>query len=225
MPCAGLPRRRVLRGNVAVVAVGQHEHVKRLPVAGGRHRFAGGAQPGKHGGHVFVADGHDDGGARVGRQCVSRHAAGRERMLVAAQHDPKPIIPVMKPDTTQAESRANRAICPSPATHFHTRLHLGKQHAGQHRAAQHQQGKGPAAALGGGLPGAGPGRRVLRLLLGACGPSARVPRFSRNPATAAQASIRGAPAGRHAVGVAHFAQRAARSGGLRVPLRLRGAVG
>ena len=76
-------------GNVAVVAVGQHEHVKRLPVAGGRHRFAGGAQPGKHGGHVFVADGHDDGGARVGRQCVARHAAGRERMLVAAQHDPK----------------------------------------------------------------------------------------------------------------------------------------
>ena len=34
-------------GNIAVVAVGQHEHVKRLPVAGGRHRFAGGAQPGK----------------------------------------------------------------------------------------------------------------------------------------------------------------------------------
>ena len=37
--------------------------------------------------------------------------------------------------------------------------------------------------------------------------------FSRNPATAAQASIRGAPGRCHAVGVAHFAQGAARSGG------------
>ena len=43
-----------------VIAVRQHEHVKRLRVAGRRHRFAGGAQAGKHGAHVFVANRHDD---------------------------------------------------------------------------------------------------------------------------------------------------------------------
>ena len=213
-------------GNIAVVAVGQHEHVKRLPVAGGRHRFAGGAQPGKHGGHVFVADGHDDGGARVGRQCVARHAAGRERMLVAAQHDPKTHHPGHEAGHHPGREQGKQGDLPpaQPCT-FIRGLHLGKQHAGQHRAAQHQQDKGPAAALGGGLPGLGRGGGFCAFYSGcaACQRACHafpetLPRQRRHRSAVHRW-------GRHAVGMAHFAHGAARSGGLRVRAEERGVVG
>jgi hypothetical protein len=139
-----------------VVAVGQHEHVELPGVAGGGHRFAGGAQAGEHGGHVFVADRHDDRGARVGRggHRVVHDFLDRQRVFVALERD---VEAHQRGDEAgddpgrQQREQAHLAVF-EPGV-FIVGLHAGEQRRGHGRAQHGDQQKDLAAAAGGELPG------------------------------------------------------------------------
>jgi hypothetical protein len=141
-------------GDLRVGGVGQHEHVERAAVARGRHRFAGGAQPGKDGGHVLVADWHDDGGARIGAQAVAGHAARRQRVRVAAQHHPGAHDgggeAAHHPGGQQREQRQLAVFEPGAVVGG---LHLREQGGGRRAAQQREGQKHLPAPLRGVLPG------------------------------------------------------------------------
>ena len=210
-------------GNGGVVAVGEHKHIERGAVAGGSHRLAGGAQPGKHGGHVFVADRHDDGSAGVGSQRVICHAACRQRMPVAAQHHPKAHEPGQKAGYHPGgQQRKQRNLAVAQPRVFIVGLHAGKQGAGQCGGQHGEQRKRPAAALRCALPGGGgfSGGLYRRGRCGLLGCTARQAQQHGGayavPEAAPGQGHHGAAVQRrcrHRIGVTLFAQRAASAGG------------
>src|SRR5690606_31618220 len=77
-------------GDVGVAGVAQHEEVEMLQLALCRQRLVGGAQAGEYPGYVFVADRHDDRGARLGgNRRVTRAAPGNAVAIVAAAQLPE----------------------------------------------------------------------------------------------------------------------------------------
>ncbi len=78
-------RGALLGDDGVVLAVRQHEDVERVQRTAALQRRGRGAQAGEHGGHVLVADRHDQRGAGVRRQRRVAGIGGRDRVLVPAQ--------------------------------------------------------------------------------------------------------------------------------------------
>ncbi|MCY1515597.1 hypothetical protein D9M68_501870 [compost metagenome] len=141
-------------GGLGVVAVGQHEHVELLGVARGGDRFAGGAQAGEHGGHVLVADRHDDRGACLGVHRVVGHLFRREGVLVTAHGD----IEAHERGHEAGHDPAREQAVQADLAVFEpdvvvVGLHAGEQRRRDHGAQQREQHEGEATLAGGAFPG------------------------------------------------------------------------
>ena len=84
-----VPRGRFGGAQVGIVGIGEDEEIEQRRCAGGRERFAGGAQAGEHGWHVLIADRHDDRSAcsRIDRPVLHGGRRHAERVTAARECD------------------------------------------------------------------------------------------------------------------------------------------
>ena len=136
-----------------VAGVRQHKHIKSPDVTGGGYGFAGGTQAGKYGAHVFVADRHDDRGARRVAERVALHLTGRKAVRVAAQRHVK--THHGGHETRHHPGRQQRKQCClavlQPLAGV-VGLNVDEQAGRKHRADQRQHQECRAALAGGTLP-------------------------------------------------------------------------
>jgi len=143
--------------DVRIGGVGQHEEIEVRAFAGGLQRLPGRTQPREHAPHVFVADRHDDGGARRRIDGRVAHQRPRDQVLVAPpQHHDKPHH--RRPEACRQPARQHREHAQQRhRRRSRRRARVARQHAGHQprriqtrRQRQHQQHQ-PARAAGGGL--------------------------------------------------------------------------
>ncbi len=144
-----------------LAAVGQHVDLGQPRAAFGDQRLGRGSQPGEDRRHVLVADRHHDGGARVRRDRVVRHARVRQHVPVAlAQH----AVAHCGRDATggdpREQQREQQHLRDAQRLRPYQRLRLQQQRRGGEGGQQHQRQQQRAAQDRGALPAAQPGWRA-----------------------------------------------------------------
>ena len=115
-------------------------------------RFAGGAQPGAHGGDVFVADRHDDRGARGRIDRPARHRLGTQRMTVAAHQRQVAHHRGHAAGRNPGEQQCEEGGLPLQVSALVAGRRGAQHHRGEDGAARHQQQQQAAPQDGGGDP-------------------------------------------------------------------------